>query len=108
MEMLFTILTVALVALTIWCSLIAFNDYRIMRMAKTANGSVRQSDKIEFVVFILLILGALFVLFVHPGLIYQIPSVIAILEVVSLPIMFHMSERQYLDFRAFHKSHVDK
>ena len=99
MESFWSILTYALIFLGVWCSMIAYGTVKIMSMAKKARGSVRKADKIKLYSLIgsAIVIG--FVLFIYPGLIYTAPSAVVALEVAALPLLFHLSEIQWKNWK---------
>ena len=99
MEIFWTILTYALIALGVWCGIVAYGTVKIMKLAHDIRGSVRRADKIKL--YALLGSSAIisFVLFIYPGLIYTAPSMVACLEVAALPVLFHLSETQYKNWK---------
>lgn len=90
-----TFITIALFGLSLWCGLIAFGEIRIMSISHKIRGSVRRKDVIEFTALISSLIAAGVVLFVKPGLIYSAPSTIICLELLSVPILFHLSDIQW-------------
>ena len=99
LEIVWDILTYVLIALGVWCGLVAFATTKIMKLAIATRGSVRKSDKIKLYSLIgsSAIIG--FILFIYPGLIYTAPSAVAALEVAILPLLFHLSETQYKNWK---------
>lgn len=99
METFWNILTYALIFLGVWCMIIAYGTVKIMNLARKARGSVRKADKIKLYSLIgsSTIIG--FVLFIYPGLIYTAPSAVACLEVAALPVLFHLSETQFKNWK---------
>ena len=107
MELFWDILTYVLVILGVWSSIIAYGTMKIMRLAKATRGSVRKADKIKLYSLVgsSAIIG--FVLFIYPGLIYTAPSTVAVLEIASLPLLFHLSEIQWKNWKRLrHTLHI--
>lgn len=99
MESFWNVLTYALIFLGVWCSLIAYGTIKIMNLAKKTRGTVRKADKIKLGSLIGSTVIISFILFIYPGLIYTAPSAVACLEVASLPLLFHLSEIQFKNWK---------
>ena len=107
MELFWNVLTYVLIALGVWSSMIAYGTMRIMKLAKATRGSVRKADKIKLYSLLGASVVISFVLFIYPGLIYTAPSAVACLEVASLPLLFHLSETQYKNWKRLkHTLHI--
>lgn len=75
-----------------WSSLIALADARMMYLMRRFRGHVRKTDLIQFIVLTSCSVVGLLVLFVHPGLIYKIPSGIIALEIASIPMLMYLTQ----------------
>jgi CHASE2 domain-containing sensor protein len=98
MEPMLDIIKAGLLLLSMWCSILIINDIRFMLTIKQRRGYIRRRDKITSSMLILLVVIA-YVLIMHTGLIYLIPSVVTCLGVGSVVLLFHLSDLQYQNFR---------
>lgn len=89
------VITIGLMILTLWCTVIAVGDIRLMRLAKQYRGSFRRTDLIQLIGLLISIAAAFVVLFIKPGLIYNVPSAVVCLEIGSVAALWHLSELQF-------------
>lgn len=92
-----SVLTYALIGLGVWAGIVAFTVFtNIVRTYSTHK--CRRSDVYQFIFLFVAAVLAFVVVFIHPGLIYQIPSTVATLEIGSIPILMYLTEKHTKDW----------
>lgn len=104
MEILFHILTFVLLALLGWSGIVGWKTAKILKVAKTVYGKTRFTDKLMLVVTVLVGLASSVILFVYPGLIYQLPSVAAVVEVAFAFVLFYLHDLQFKNWVRFQQT----
>lgn len=104
MEILFHILTFILLALLGWSGIVGWKTAKILKVAKTVYGKTRFTDKLMLVVTVLVGLASSVILFVYPGLIYQLPSVAAVVEVAFAFVLFYLHDLQFKNWVRFQQT----
>lgn len=104
MEILFHILTFILLALLGWSGIVGWKTAKILKVAKTVYGKTRFTDKLMLVVTVLVGLASSVILFVYPGLIYQLPSVAAVVEVAFAFVLFYLHDLQFKNWVRFQQA----
>lgn len=104
MEILFHILTFILLALLGWSGIVGWKTTKILKVAKTVYGKTRFTDKLMLVVTVLVGLASFVILFVYPGLIYQLPSVAAVVEVAFAFVLFYLHDLQFKNWVRFQQA----
>lgn len=97
MEMILIGLTGFLGIMSVWSLAISADIIRMIKVSKENRRQVDLSEKIMLVCLTLFGLFSLFVIFVHPGFIYQIPSAVAVIEIAFFVILFHCTDKHLKD-----------
>ena len=104
MEILFHILTFILLALLGWSGIVGWKTTRILKIAKDTYGKTRFTDKLMLVITILIGVASSIILFVYPGLIYQLPSVAAVVEVAFAFMLLYLHDLQFKNWKRFQQA----
>jgi predicted membrane protein len=94
---LLSVLTYALVVMGIWAAGISAWIIKSVLAKCIGRKKCRKTDIIHSVFMILSAILAFVVVFIHPGIIYMIPSTIATFVVGSIPIMIYLTEKHLRD-----------
>lgn len=104
MEILFHVLTFILLALLGWSGIVGWKTIKILQVAKTTYGKTRFTDKLMLMVAGIVGIATSIILFVYPGLIYQLPSVAAVVEVAFAFILFYLHDLQFKNWKRFQQA----
>lgn len=98
------ILTFILLALLGWSGIVSWKTIKILKTAKITYGKTRFTDKLMLAITVLVGLASSIILFVYPGLIYQLPSVAAVVEVAFAFVLFYLHDLQFKNWDRFQRA----
>jgi uncharacterized membrane protein len=100
------ILTYILMLISAWTFLLSVGLIKLMYVAHKVHCNIRKSDIYQFIIAISILIISSIMIFIYPGLLWKLTSSAAILEICSIPVLYHLSEILIKNWnRIKHKQH---